>query len=145
MQLLKICNGLPLALTVVGSSLKGQHWTVWETRVAEMLEGHTFLDSEEVVRNLLRTSLDDLDVILRETFLDLGAFPEDARIPAAALVDISVELYKEDKHGLYALRNLSRLQLLFQLQLRHLVSMLVTRYIPEQGFRVICCTSKCRL
>ncbi|CAM8918848.1 unnamed protein product [Rhodiola kirilowii] len=120
-KIVKICNGSPLALTVVGRSLKGQHWTIWQTRVAEMEKGQTFLDSEKVVLNCLSMSLYDMDSFLKQSFLDLGAFPEDMRIPAAALVDISRELYKEDEHGIHALKNL------FQLHMRNLVEMIITR------------------
>uniref|UniRef100_A0A7N0T9N4 RPW8 domain-containing protein n=1 Tax=Kalanchoe fedtschenkoi TaxID=63787 RepID=A0A7N0T9N4_KALFE len=120
-KIVKCCNGFPLALSVVGKSLKGQHWTVWRTRAEEMSKGQAFPDSEEVLLNCLSTSLDDLDSVLKESFLDLGSFPEDARIPAAALVDVAVELYRQDEDGLYALRNL------FQLHVRNLVNMLATR------------------
>ena len=54
--------------------------------------------------------------------MDLGSFPEDQRIPAAALIDMWAELYKLDEDGIHAIANLQ------ELDIRNLASLVMARY-----------------
>ena len=59
----------------------------------------------------LRKSLEfsDHEVIFKECFMDLGSFPEDQRIPVAALTDMWAELHKLDDVGNNAIHNLHKI------------------------------------
>ncbi|CAM8912308.1 unnamed protein product [Rhodiola kirilowii] len=150
-KIIKSCYGSPIALTVVGKTLNGQPWVVWQKRVIEMSKGQTIFDTEEVVLRQLRHSVDDLKVSQRECFLNLASFPEDVNIPVATLIDVSVEMHKQcppedlatesymqdDVHvpmdlgmedeSIYALENVC------QLSDRNLVNTLVTREDPGEA------------
>ncbi|KAL6220458.1 hypothetical protein ACLB2K_008214 [Fragaria x ananassa] len=65
-------------------------------------------------------ALDEKDQNLKECFLDLGAFPEDQRIPAVALIDMWAELYDIDEDFI-SVENLQ------ELSSRSLVNLVVTR------------------
>lgn len=67
-------------------------------------------------------ALDEKDQNLKECFLDLGAFPEDQRIPAVALIDMWAELYAIDEDFI-------SIQYLQELSSRSLVNLVVTRYV----------------
>ena len=54
--------------------------------------------------------------------MDLGSFPEDQRIPAAALIDMWAELYELDEDGIQAIANLQ------ELTIRNLASLVMARY-----------------
>ncbi|XP_021907924.1 probable disease resistance protein At5g66900 isoform X2 [Carica papaya] len=96
-KIVKACNGFPLALKVVGGSLRGQPRAVWRSQALK---------------------------------LSKGAFPEDQRIPASALIDIWTELYELDEDGIHAMANLHRLSLQ---NLLNLIS-LGNEEIEEDGF-----------
>lgn len=113
------CKRFPLALKVVGRSLYGQPEAVWKSRVIES-EGHSILDKDDLL-NCLKSSIDALNEKLKDCFVDLGAFPEDQRIPAAALIDMWAELYNLDVDGVQAIANLR------ELSTRNLVNILFTR------------------
>ena len=55
--------------------------------------------------------------------MDLALFPEDQRIPVAALVDMWVELYGLDNDGIETVAIVNKLASM------NLVNVLVTRYI----------------
>ncbi|XP_022875447.1 probable disease resistance protein At5g66900 [Olea europaea var. sylvestris] len=104
-EVVRGCSGSPLALTVVGRSLYRQPEVKWVSTVQNWSQGQSIYDTNMVFLSRLKTSLDALDemAILKNCFLDLGLFPEDQRIPAAALMDIWVELYNLDEGGMYTL------------------------------------------
>ncbi|KAL2489744.1 putative disease resistance protein [Forsythia ovata] len=104
-EVVRGCSGHPLALTVVGRSLYRQHEVKWLSTVQNLSQGQSIYDTNMVLLSRLKTSLDALDemAVLKNCFLDLGLFPEDQRIPAAALLDMWVELYKLDEDGMYTL------------------------------------------
>uniref|UniRef100_A0A7N0T9P6 RPW8 domain-containing protein n=1 Tax=Kalanchoe fedtschenkoi TaxID=63787 RepID=A0A7N0T9P6_KALFE len=150
-KIIRSCNGFPIALTVVGKSLKGQPWVVWQKKVIQLSNGQTVLDTEEAVLKQLKQSVDDLETFPMECFLNLASFPEDVKIPAAALIDMSVELYKQcaspaamvldsstqydvddlgnedDDESVYGLDNIC------QLADRNLVNTMVTREDPGEA------------
>ena len=128
MQILKFCGGFPLALEVIGRSLCGKPEAVWRGRIMEWSNnGHSFLASSTSSDLLvcLQRSLDfkDDEIIIKKCFLDLGSFPEDQRIPVAALIDIWSELHKLDEDGIHAIANLH------EIAIRNLANLVVTRYI----------------
>ncbi|GLJ43417.1 hypothetical protein SUGI_0902160 [Cryptomeria japonica] len=89
------CNGLPLALKVIGSSLYGESDSVWERAEERLSAGEPFKDDhKDFVLNTLKTSIDVLDENEKRCFLDLGAFPQRKAIPAKALLDIWVYVRK---------------------------------------------------
>ncbi|KAK9902935.1 hypothetical protein M0R45_001448 [Rubus argutus] len=111
----------PLAITVVGRSLCGKSAESWLKR-ASALKGASILNSEAALIDGLQSSLDALneeDPILKECFLDLGSFPQDRRIPAAALIDMWAELYK--------LKDFESIANLHELSTRSLANLLIIR------------------
>ncbi|GLJ19848.1 hypothetical protein SUGI_0359660 [Cryptomeria japonica] len=89
------CKGLPLALKVIGSSLNGEPRAAWETAKKKLCQGEPISDyHKDGLLRCLETSISFLDDVARECFLDLGAFPEDKRICADALLHIWVYVRK---------------------------------------------------
>nr|GEV73216.1 hypothetical protein [Tanacetum cinerariifolium] len=80
-QIVKLCKGIPLALTVVGASL-----------------------CVNLCSNGKRLSRN-------ECFLDMGLFPKDERTAATTIMDIWAELYNFDDKGMYTCENLLELSL----------------------------------
>lgn len=143
------CSGSPLALTVVGRSLYRQPEVKWISTVQNWSQGHSIYDTNMVLLSRLKTSLDALDgmAVLKNCFLDLGLFPEDQRIPAAALMDMWVELYNLDEGGMYTLIYLH------ELSNRNLVNLTLVRFVPSfssledyatSGESMFICTFDCR-
>ncbi|KAF8025813.1 hypothetical protein BT93_F2594 [Corymbia citriodora subsp. variegata] len=126
-QIVKRCKGLPLALTVVAKSLRGKDPSFWETKLLDWSERRSLLHSDSDVLDCLRKSLDDLDgdPSIKERFMDLGSFPEDCKIPATALIDMWVELYKLNFSGVRAIADLNKLVY------RNLADLVVTRDLSE--------------
>lgn len=113
-KVVKGCGGFPLALKVVGQSLRGEPEAKWIHRNQKWSEGVSVFNSHCDVLNCLESSLDALTEKpelpnLKECYLDLGSFPEDQRIPAAALLDVWVELCNQDEEGVYTLVHLREL------------------------------------
>ncbi|KAF8025812.1 hypothetical protein BT93_F2593 [Corymbia citriodora subsp. variegata] len=126
-QVVNRCKGLPLALTVVAKSLRGKDPSFWEMKLLDWSERRSLLHSDSNVLDCLRKSLDDLDddPSVKERFMDLGSFPEDRKIPATALIDMWVELYKLDFSGVRAIADLNKLVY------RNLADLVVTRDSSE--------------
>ncbi|RXH75273.1 hypothetical protein DVH24_029994 [Malus domestica] len=126
-KIIKRCKGCPLAIALVGRSLRGQPIEIWHKRVVEWCKGSSILDSDKDLLACLQSSLDALDkekVIIKECFLDLGSFPEDQRIAAAALIDMWAQLYGLDEEIL-TIANLH------ELTARSLANLVVTRHEGE--------------
>nr|XP_011464508.1 PREDICTED: probable disease resistance protein At5g66900 isoform X1 [Fragaria vesca subsp. vesca] len=122
-KIVRRCKGCPLAIKVVGRSLCGKYTESWLKKLYEWSKGASIFDTETDVLVCLKTSLDSLDEKdqnLKECFLDLGAFPEDQRIPAVALIDMWAELYGIDEDFI-------SIQYLQELSSRCLVNLVVTR------------------
>ena len=118
--MLKVCGGFPLALEVMGASLRGQRIEVLLSRVKNW--SNDDIISNHDVRKCLRRSLEfsDPKVKFKECFTDLGSFPEDQRTYAAALIDMWAELYNLD--------GIDAIAILQELTIRHLASLVMTRY-----------------
>ncbi|XP_075636183.1 putative disease resistance protein At5g66900 [Castanea sativa] len=117
------CGGLPIALKVIGGSLRGHLAGFWLSTLTKWSEGHSMFDSDAEVLNCLRKSLEfSADkTILKEYFMDLGSFPEDQRISATALIDMWTELHEPSENDVHAIANLH------ELHYRNLASLVMTR------------------
>ncbi|GLJ19961.1 hypothetical protein SUGI_0361980 [Cryptomeria japonica] len=93
------CGGLPLALKVIGSCLHGEPHEVWERAKDKISKGESISDYHKngLIR-LLEISIDSLDDVAKECFLDLGLFAEERKICADALLDIWVYARKIQWH-----------------------------------------------
>ncbi|ERN14424.1 hypothetical protein AMTR_s00033p00242990 [Amborella trichopoda] len=108
-KIVKYCKGLPLALKVIGHSLRYEPAQKWKITECKLSKGSSIFASHEELLHCLSTSLTPLNKPLKDCFLDLGSFPEDKRIPAASLIDMWVELRGMDEDEAYvALLELSR-------------------------------------
>lgn len=130
-QVVRSCCGFPLALKVVGRSLCGQPELIWFNRVMLQSKRQILFPTENDLLRTLQASIDALDEIdlyssdattLRDCYLDLGSFPEDHRIHAAALLDMWVERYNLDEDGMKAMA------IFFQLSSQNLVNLALARY-----------------
>ncbi|XP_004288075.1 PREDICTED: probable disease resistance protein At5g66900 [Fragaria vesca subsp. vesca] len=123
----QLCKGFPLAITVIGKDLCNQPAEIWERRVAELSKGSSILDCEKLLLDRLQSSLDALGkgaTLVKECFIDLGSFPEDRRIPVAALIDMWAEL-----HDLHL--DSSSIAYLYDLSTRSLANLIVIRNAKE--------------
>ena len=80
-----------------------------------MCRSGSIFDSEKELLECLQSSLDVLDdkMVTKESFMDLGSFPEDQRIPASTFIDIFTVLYGEDENeAMVTLHELSSRSLL---------------------------------
>uniref|UniRef100_A0A2N9J8B4 TIR domain-containing protein n=1 Tax=Fagus sylvatica TaxID=28930 RepID=A0A2N9J8B4_FAGSY len=110
-KIVRSCGGFPLALEVIGISLKEEPVEVWQSRARKWSNGHSILNSSSDLRDCLRRSLEFSDdkVTLKDYFMDLGSFPEDHRIPVPALIDMWAELYGLDEVGIEVIAKLHEL------------------------------------
>ncbi|XP_059074999.1 probable disease resistance protein At4g33300 [Cryptomeria japonica] len=93
------CGGLPLALKVIGRSLHGEPQQVWERAKNKISRGESISAyHKNGLLKLLEISIDSLDDVAKECFLDLALFPEDRKICADALLDIWVYVRKLQRH-----------------------------------------------
>ena len=118
--MLKVCGGLPLALEVIGASLRRQSAEVLLSKMKNWSNDDIIPNPD--LRKRLRRSLEFSDPKFKECFTDLGSFPEDRRTYTAALIDMWAELYKLDEDGVDAIA------ILQELTIRHLASLVMTRY-----------------
>lgn len=98
------CKGLPLALKVIGASLRDQTEMFWASAKNRLSRGEPICESHE--NNLLErmaTSVNCLPKKVRECFLDLGAFPEDKKIPLDVLINMWVEIHDIDEEEAFAI------------------------------------------
>ncbi|KAF3781783.1 putative disease resistance protein [Nymphaea thermarum] len=100
-QIVRGCKGLPLALEVIGHSLRHKPLTIWHSTAEMLRQGDRVFDDHKDLLNCLSTTLTSLDDQLRKCFADLGCFPEDEKIPAASLIDMWIELYGLSEHEAY--------------------------------------------
>jgi hypothetical protein len=124
-QVVENCKGLPLAIKVIATSLSNRPYELWEKIVKELSQGRSILDSNTELLTRLRKILDVLEdnPINKECFMDLALFPEDQRIPVAALIDMWAELYGLDDDGIEAMNIINKLDSM------NLADVLVARYI----------------
>ncbi|XP_022937186.1 probable disease resistance protein At4g33300 [Cucurbita moschata] len=113
-QVVNECKCLPLALKVIGASLREQSEMFWNNAKTRLSRGEPICESHE--NNLLRRmaiSMEHLSSKVRECFLDLGCFPEDKKIPLDILINVWKELHDlDDEEALAVLFELSQKNLL---------------------------------
>ncbi|XP_058766161.1 probable disease resistance protein At5g66900 [Vicia villosa] len=122
-EIVRGCSGSPLALRVSGRSLSNEQQIVWLNRAKELSAGGTILDSNTDVLSCLQKSLDVLDPKSMECFRDLGLFPEDQRIPVAALIDMWAEIRNED--------DATAMERIYKLVNLNLADIIVTRKVAS--------------
>ncbi|TKY70539.1 disease resistance protein [Spatholobus suberectus] len=128
MQIVRGCKGSPLALKVTAGSLCQQPFEVWQN-MKERLQSQSILGpsgSNDLLCRL-QQSLDLLEDNEKECFMDLGLFPEDQRIPVAALIDMWAELYNLDENGRNAMT------IVHDLTTRNLINVIVTRKVAKEA------------
>ncbi|XP_042493343.1 probable disease resistance protein At5g66900 [Macadamia integrifolia] len=121
-EIVKNCEGFPLAITVIAKSLSQQPAVKWSNMAKKLSNGASIFNIDEKLQKCLATSLEFLDATLLECFMDLGSFPEDKRISASALIDIWCERYELDSED-EAYFNL------LELASRNLVNLVGNRYV----------------
>ncbi|XP_071733258.1 probable disease resistance protein At4g33300 [Rutidosis leptorrhynchoides] len=103
-QIVEKCKGLPLALKVIGASLRDQNEKYWEAAKIRLSKAQPICDSHESeLLNRMKLSVDCLTEKVRDCFLDLGAFPEDKKIPLDVLVNIWTELHDIDEEEAFVI------------------------------------------
>ncbi|KFK23237.1 hypothetical protein AALP_AAs45051U000100, partial [Arabis alpina] len=103
-QVVQECKGLPLALKVVGASLKNQPDKYWEGVVKRLSRGEPANETHESrMFAQIEATLETLDLKTRECFLDMGAFPEDKKIPIGVIINRWVEMHDLEEETAFAL------------------------------------------
>ncbi|KAL6318045.1 hypothetical protein AAG906_031112 [Vitis piasezkii] len=93
-NLVKQCKGLPLALKVIGASLRDRPQMFWASAASRLSQAEPICESHETkLLERMAVGIADLPKMVRECFLDLGAFPEDKKIPLDVLINIWVEIH----------------------------------------------------
>ncbi|KAL2243749.1 putative late blight resistance protein homolog R1A-10 [Sesamum indicum] len=87
----KKCNGLPLAIVVIGGLLANSNRTLehWES-VAKSINSFSNLEYSERCLKILSLSYDNLPIHLKPCFLYMRIFPEDDVIKASKLIKLWV-------------------------------------------------------
>lgn len=98
------CKGLPLALKVIGASLRDQPEMFWLSAKSRLSRGEPVSEPHEnKLLERMAVSVKFLSKKVRECFLDLGAFPEDRKIPLEILINMWVELHDIDGEDAFAI------------------------------------------
>ncbi|KAL8111389.1 putative disease resistance protein At1g50180 [Apium graveolens] len=86
-NMVNICKGLPLAISVLGGSLEGKSLSEWETICKDISigEGQTHDDEINAVTQVLALSYDNLPLHLRHCFLCFANYKEDEEIDTEEL------------------------------------------------------------
>ncbi|XP_008792596.2 putative disease resistance protein At5g47280 [Phoenix dactylifera] len=103
-QVVAECKGLPLALKVIGASLRSQPPKIWASAKNRLSRGETISDSHEnKLLERMAASIECLSGKVRECFLDLGSFPEDKKIPLDVLINMWMEIHDLDEEDAFAI------------------------------------------
>lgn len=98
------CRGLPLALKVIGASLRDQPPMIWLSAKNRLSRGEAISDSHESkLLERMAASVECLSEKVRDCFLDLGCFPEDKKIPLDVLINIWMEIHDLDEPDAFAI------------------------------------------
>ncbi|KAI3773821.1 hypothetical protein L1987_48356 [Smallanthus sonchifolius] len=115
-QVVEKCKGLPLALKVIGASLRDQSEKYWIGAKNRLSRAEPICENHETeLLNRMKLSIDYLSEKVRNCFLDLGSFPEDKKIPLDVLINIWTELHDIDEEEAFAI--------LFELSNKNLVTL----------------------
>ncbi|KAL2333604.1 hypothetical protein Fmac_014817 [Flemingia macrophylla] len=127
------CYGSPLVLELVGGSLKRERLHVWKQVMKKLSKGSPVFKTDKELKSIFKKHLDDgLEdkPILKECFMDLGLFPEDQKIPVAALIDIWTEQQHKPDDDLdprQVLKEAEAVNTVFDLTDRHLANLVIRR------------------
>ncbi|PON99183.1 Powdery mildew resistance protein [Trema orientale] len=103
-QIVNECKGLPLALKVIGASLRDQTEMFWSSAKNRLSRGEPICESHEShLLERMEMSVNFLSEKVKQCFLDLGAFPEDKKIPLDVLINMWVELHDIDGEEAFAI------------------------------------------
>ncbi|KAK8643066.1 hypothetical protein V6N13_012382 [Hibiscus sabdariffa] len=103
-QIVSECQGLPLALKVIGASLRDQPEMYWVSAMKRLTRGQPISESHEnKLFERMAISVDYLNKKVKECFLDLGSFPEDKKIPLDVLTNMWVEIHSIDEEDAFAI------------------------------------------
>ncbi|KAE8659080.1 putative disease resistance protein [Hibiscus syriacus] len=103
-QIVNECKGLPLALKVIGASLRDQPEMYWASAKKRLLRGEPICESHEnKLLERMAISIEYLNKKVKECFLDLGSFPEDKKIPLDVLINMWVEIHDIDEEEAFAI------------------------------------------
>ncbi|TKY57772.1 disease resistance protein [Spatholobus suberectus] len=103
-QVVTECGRLPLALKVIGASLRDQTEMFWLSVKNRLSQGQSIGESHEI--NLIERmaiSINYLPEKIKECFLDLCSFPEDKKIPLDVLINMWVEIHDIPETEAYAI------------------------------------------
>ena len=131
MQIVRGCGGLPIALKVIGGSLRGRPVEFWRSTLMRWSDDdYSIFEYDKDVLATLEKSLEfsDEKSILKEYFMDLGSFPEDQRISATALIDMWTEIHEPNQNDVHVTANLH------ELTTRNLASLVMTRFVQTFDF-----------
>ncbi|KAK3430764.1 hypothetical protein EUGRSUZ_E02372 [Eucalyptus grandis] len=100
-QILKKCEGLPLAIVAIGGLLFAKDVQEWEMITCSLgaeIESNNMM---QIFRKILSLSYNDLHYNLKSCFLYLGVFPEDHVIECMRLICLwIVEGFVEEREGM---------------------------------------------
>ncbi|XP_022773102.1 probable disease resistance protein At4g33300 [Durio zibethinus] len=103
-QIVNECKGLPLALKVIGASLRDQPEMCWVSAKNRLSRGEPICESHEnKLLERMAISVEYLNKKVKECFLDLGSFPEDKKIPLDVLINMWVEIHDIDEEDAFAI------------------------------------------
>jgi hypothetical protein len=124
------CRGLPLALKVIGASLREQPPKIWLSAKNRLSRGEAISDSHETkLLERMAASVECLSEKVRGCFLDMGCFPEDKKIPLDVLINIWMETHDLDEPDAVAI--------LFELSNRNLLTLVNdAQYVPSSVFMI---------
>lgn len=98
------CGRLPLALKVIGASLRDQSEMFWAGVKNRLSQGQSIGESYEInLMERMAISINYLPPKIKECFLDLCSFPEDKKIPLDVLINMWVEIHDIDETEAFAI------------------------------------------
>ncbi|KAH1212118.1 putative disease resistance protein [Glycine max] len=103
-QVVTECGRLPLALKVIGASLRDQTEMFWLSVKNRLSQGQSIGESHEInLIDRMAISINYLPEKIKECYLDLCCFPEDKKIPLDVLINIWVEIHDIPETEAYAI------------------------------------------
>ncbi|KAK4267305.1 hypothetical protein QN277_024103 [Acacia crassicarpa] len=130
LEIVKGCEGLPLALEFVGEKLNGMDIEVFQKVQSEWSRRGPILDPDTKLLERLQDILNLLvDEDTKDCFMDLGLFPEDHKIPVIALIDMWIELNQRTTiDAMISVKKLVAMNLAARVIVRRLVGTQVDNY-----------------
>ncbi|KAG5112489.1 hypothetical protein JHK82_035758 [Glycine max] len=103
-QVVTECGRLPLALKVIGASLRDQTEMFWLSVKNRLSQGQSIGESHEInLIDRMAISINYLPEKIKECYLDLCCFPKDKKIPLDVLINMWVEIHGIPETEAYAI------------------------------------------